>query len=226
MRRYNQYCPIARSLDVIGDRWTLLVIRELRSRDSRYSDLRDALPGIATNLLADRLRQLEADGLIESYEAPVPVRASVYRLTPRGHQLSPVLRALVEWGGPLLATGQRSDTFRTHWLALELPALFAGVDVGDLAPLTILVRTGDRPATIELNDVGFAMSVGVAASSEQDVVVEGNPEDVFALLTGTGAARNRAGASVRGPRDAVRRLHALAARSRLANPPAAEYYAR
>ena len=222
MRSYNQYCPIARSLDVIGDRWTLLVIRELRFRDSRYSDLREALPGIATNLLGDRLRQLEADGLIESYEAPRPVHASVYRLTPRGHQLSPVLRALVEWGGPLLATGQGGDTFRTHWLALELPALFEGVDVADLAPLTILVHTGDQPATIELTDIGFAMNVGVAVSSEQAVVmVDGSPEDVFALLTGMAATSNRAGATVRGSRDAVRRLHSLAARSRLAHPPTA-----
>lgn len=221
MRRYNQYCPIARSLDVIGDRWTLLIIRELRFRDSRYSDLREALPGIATNLLGDRLRQLEADGLIESYEAPPPVRASVYRLTPRGHQLSPVLRALVEWGGPLLATGQGGDIFRTHWLALELPALFAEVDVADLAPLTILVHTGDQPATIELNDVGFAMNLGMAVSSKQAVVVEGSPEDVFALLTGMAATGNRAGATVRGSREAVQRLHALAARSRLASPPIA-----
>jgi DNA-binding HxlR family transcriptional regulator len=216
VRTYGQYCPIARSLDVIGDRWTLLIIRELRSRDSRYSDLRDALPGIATNLLADRLRQLEADGLVQSYVAPAPVRASVYRLTPRGRELGPVLRALVEWGGPLISSGQGGDTFRTHWLALELPVLFTGVDVADLAPLTVLVQTGDEPATIELDDDGVAMNVGAPAPSEQVVVVEGEPEDVFALLTGIGAKRNRARASVRGPRDAVRRLHALADRSRLA----------
>ena len=218
MRTYGQYCPVARSLDLIGDRWTLLIIRELRWRDSRYSDLRDALPGIATNLLADRLRQLEADGLIESYVAPAPVRASVYRLTPRGRELGPVLRALVEWGGPLIGSGQGGDYFRTHWLALELPVLFNGIDVADLAPLTVLVQTGDQPATIELDDDGVSMNVGAPASSEQVVVVEGEPEGVFALLTGTSNNRNRARASIRGPSDAVRRLHALAARSRLATP--------
>jgi DNA-binding HxlR family transcriptional regulator len=216
VRSYGQYCPIARSLDVIGERWTLLIIRELRARDSRYSDLLEALPGIATNLLTDRLRRLEAQGLIESYDAPPPVRASVYRLTSRGRELGPVLRALVEWGGPLIGSGQGGDAFRTHWLALELPILFAGVDVADLAPLTILVQTGDEPATIELSDDGLAMNVGAPASSEKVVVVEGKPEDVFAVLTGI--SRNRAGASVRGPRNAVRRLHALAARSRLAAP--------
>jgi DNA-binding HxlR family transcriptional regulator len=218
VKTYGQYCPIARSLDLIGARWTLLIIRELRSRDSRYSDLHEALPGIATNLLTDRLRRLEADGLIESYDAPPPVRASVYRLTPRGRELSPVLRALVEWGGPLIGSGQGADAFRTHWLALELPTLFSGVDVADLAPLTILVQTGDEPATIELSDDGLAMKVGAPASSEKIVVVEGDPEDVFDLLTGMSNSRKRAGASVRGPRNAVRRLHALAARSRLAAP--------
>jgi DNA-binding HxlR family transcriptional regulator len=217
MRTYGQYCPIARSLDLIGERWTLLIIRELRFHDARYSDLLEALPGIATNLLADRLRHLEAHGLIESYNAPPPVRASVYRLTPRGHELGSVLRALVVWGGPLVRSGQGTDAFRTRWLALELPVHFAGVDVSDLAPLTILVRTGDEPATIELGDDGFAMNVGEPASFDQVVVVEGEPDDVFSLLTGI-AARNRSGARVRGPRDAVRRMHALAARSPLATP--------
>ena len=93
------------------------------------------------------------------------------------------------------------------WLTLELPVLFTGVDVTYLAPLTVLVQTGDDPATIELRNDGVAMNVGAPASSEQVVVVEGEPEDVFALLTGTGNKRNRARASVRGPRDAVRRLH-------------------
>ncbi|MGH8914488.1 MAG: winged helix-turn-helix transcriptional regulator, partial [Acidimicrobiia bacterium] len=79
MRSYHQYCAFARALDIVGDRWTLLIIRELLLRDSRYSDLQDALPGIATNLLADRLRQLQSASLVESYEAPPPVRATVYR---------------------------------------------------------------------------------------------------------------------------------------------------
>ena len=71
MRSYGQYCALARALDVVGDRWTLLVVRELLARDCRYSDLREGLPGIATNLLADRLRHLEAAGLVESYDAQI-----------------------------------------------------------------------------------------------------------------------------------------------------------
>ena len=89
MRSYDQFCALARALDLVGDRWTLLIIRELFARDSRYSDMRDALPGIATNLLAERLRQLQEAGVIEAYDAPPPVRATVYRLTPRGRELRP-----------------------------------------------------------------------------------------------------------------------------------------
>ena len=76
MRSYDQFCALARALDVVGDRWTLLIVRELFARDCRYSDVRDALPGITTNLLADRLRQLQEAGVIEAYEAPPPVRAT------------------------------------------------------------------------------------------------------------------------------------------------------
>ena len=97
---------MARALDVVGDRWTLLIVRELFARDGRYSDLRDALPGIATNLLADRLRQLQEADVIEAYEALAPIRATVYRLSARGHHLRPAMRALVAWGLPLMATGQ------------------------------------------------------------------------------------------------------------------------
>src|SRR5260370_30690587 len=70
MRSYGQYCALARALDVVGERWTLLIVRELFFRDSRYSDLQDTLPGIATNLLAARRRQLEAGGINERYEPP------------------------------------------------------------------------------------------------------------------------------------------------------------
>jgi DNA-binding HxlR family transcriptional regulator len=200
----------------VGDRWTLLILRELFFRDSRYSDLRDALPGIATNLLADRLRQLQTEDVIESYKAPPPVRATVYRLTPRGRELAPVLRALVAWGAPLLGTGQADDAFRTHWLAMVLRILFDGVDVADVAPLTVVVKTGDEPATIEVSREGLEMHVG-APETEEAIVIEGEPEGVFAMLSGRAGTRNPAGVSIRGPRDAVRRLHALTSRSRVAS---------
>jgi len=220
VRSYGQYCALARALDVVGDRWTLLIIRELFARDCRYSDLRDALPGIATNLLADRLRQLQVEGVIESYEAPPPVRATVYRLTPRGRELAPALRGLVAWGAPLLATRPAGDAFRTHWLALVLRILFREIDVADLAPLTVLLETGDEPATIEVTRDGVEIHLG-DSPSDPDVKVAGQPERLFNLLGGTGGTRTPAGIRITGRREAVRRLHALIARSPVAAQPIA-----
>jgi DNA-binding HxlR family transcriptional regulator len=215
VRSYDQFCALARALDVVGDRWTMLIIRELFARDSRYSDLRDALPGIATNLLAERLRQLQEAGVIEAYDAPPPVRATVYRLTPRGRELRPAIRALVSWGVPLLATGQGADAFRTQWLVMPVRILFDGVDVADLAPLTVLVKAGNEPATIEVSREGLWMELG-APVSEAHVEVAGEPEKVFEFLTGTSNARTAAGVGIRGMPEAVRRLRTLITRSPVA----------
>lgn len=211
MRSYGQYCALARALDVVGDRWTLLVVRELFLRDCRYGDLREGLPGIATNLLADRLRHLEAAGVIESYDAPSPVRATMYRLTDRGRALGPALRALFVWGAPLAAEPQGDDEFRTHWLVLGLPQLFADVDVADLGDLTVLIRTGDEPALLQLRDGRVEMRGGQeVVGVDADVTVEGTPEAVYSVLT---AGRpNGEAAHVLGNPAAVRRLRRLVAR--------------
>src|SRR5260370_33201899 len=208
MRSYSQYCALARALDVVVERWPLLIVRELFFRDSRYSDLQDALPGIATNLLAERLRQLEAEGIIERYEAPSPVRATVYRLTTRGRELGPVLQALVIWGTPLLGRGQRTDAFRTHWLIMALRISFNGVDVSDLAPLNIVLQTGDEPAIMDVRADGLTVQAGTGTSPTDAaaVVVEGPAPAAVALLTGPTDARTP-GTSIRGPPDPIRPLH-------------------
>jgi DNA-binding HxlR family transcriptional regulator len=101
--RYDeQYCPIARAMDVLGDRWTLLVLRELMAGEQRFSDLRRNLPGIAATVLTDRLRTLTDDGLITTTPLPAPARRSVYALTRRGRQAIPVMAALARFGFPLL----------------------------------------------------------------------------------------------------------------------------
>src|SRR5437867_7341077 len=113
MRSYGQYCGLAKALDVIGDRWSLLIVRELLLRGAcRYTDLRDGLPGIATNLLADRLRDLEAKGIVRREAAPPPIATTLFQLTPRGEQLRPVLVELVRWGAPLMAEAGDEEAFR------------------------------------------------------------------------------------------------------------------
>ena len=103
VRSYDQYCPIAKALDVVGDRWTLLILRDLTMMGPRrYADLRDSLDGIPPTLLSERLKALQAEGLVEQRELPAPSARSTYALTPRGREVAPVLSALARFGTPLL----------------------------------------------------------------------------------------------------------------------------
>src|SRR5260370_666198 len=118
MRSYKQYCAIAKALDVIGDRWNLLIVRELLlQRACRYTDLHNGLPGIATNLLAERLRELEREGIVTREEAPPPIATTLFRLTPRGQELESILSELGRWGAPLRAEPDEQDACRSYWLA-------------------------------------------------------------------------------------------------------------
>src|SRR5215467_1592900 len=150
MRSYGQYCALAKALDVVGDRWTLLIVRELLLREPcRYTDLREGLPGIATNLLAERLKQLEQSGVISREEAPPPIATAVFRLTERGRDLERVIFQLGTWGAPLLADAPKTDRFRPHWLALCVRNCLR--DHEPRRPLTTIeIRTGSgEPLTIE-----------------------------------------------------------------------------
>src|SRR3712207_6674695 len=97
-RSYDQFCALAKALDVLGERWTLLVVRELLLGPKRYSDLLEGLPGIGTNLLATRLKTLEANGLVARRRLPAPAASTVYELTDRGRGLEPALYELMRWG--------------------------------------------------------------------------------------------------------------------------------
>ncbi|MCX6397220.1 MAG: winged helix-turn-helix transcriptional regulator [Propionibacteriales bacterium] len=101
-KTYDQYCTIAAALDLVGDRWTLLILRELSFGEQRFTDLKAGLPGIASNLLTERLRGLEDSGLVEQHVLPAPAARSVYRLTREGVRIRPVLRAVAQFGLPYL----------------------------------------------------------------------------------------------------------------------------
>jgi DNA-binding HxlR family transcriptional regulator len=107
-RSYRQCCPVARSLDVIGERWTLLIVRDLLVGPKRYKDLLAGLPGIGTNLLADRLRELEGAGIVRRTVLPPPAGSTVYALTEAGRGLEPAILALGRWGARFLG-GPRAD---------------------------------------------------------------------------------------------------------------------
>jgi DNA-binding HxlR family transcriptional regulator len=182
MRSYDEYCAIAKSLDVVGDRWTLLIVRELAVRGAcRYTDLRNGLPGIATNLLAARLRELEQGGVVEREDAPPPVATTLFRLTPRGEQLRPVLENLIQWGTPLMTEQPPGDTVRSHWLAYALGLMLTDLQPG-AAPVTIELRTGDQPIVIETRDGQVLARLGPAGAA--DVTLTGPPKPIMGLLLG------------------------------------------
>lgn len=209
MRSYRQTCALAKALDVIGDRWSLLIVRELLIRGAcRYTDLRNGLPGIATNLLADRLDELEEAGVVVREAAPPPIATTLFRLTPRGEELRPVLRAIGRWGLPLLDESSEDEVFQAHWLALPLNSLFAGAVVeGD--PVTIEIRGSDEAIVVEAVDGAVRTRVGRA--ERPDGVLSGPPRQLVELLAGRldlDEAR-RKGVRYDGDPGAVRRLQAL-----------------
>jgi DNA-binding HxlR family transcriptional regulator len=182
VRSYHQYCSVARALDIVGERWTLLIVRELMTRGAcRYTDLRAGLPGIATNLLAARLRELEAEGLVEREEAPPPIATTLFRLTPRGLELRPVLEALGRWGFPLMGEGDDEDAFRAQWLKLPVRMFLSDSSPGG-PPATIQIRAGSESAVIEVADGAVTTRLGTEPSP--DASLTGPPQLVIAVLSG------------------------------------------
>ncbi|MFF6779823.1 winged helix-turn-helix transcriptional regulator [Streptomyces sp. NPDC012510] len=129
-RSYDQYCSAARALDLVGDRWTLLIVRELLAGPRRYTDLHADLPGVSTDVLASRLRDMERDGLSTRRRLPPPGAAYVYELTARGRELLPVLQALGAWGEGVLGERRPTDAVRAHWFALPLLRGLEGFGAG------------------------------------------------------------------------------------------------
>lgn len=182
MRSYGEYCSIAKSLDVVGDRWTLLIVRELVERGPcRYTDLRNGLPGIASNLLAERLRELEQAGVIAREDAPPPIATTLFRLTPRGEELRPVLDDLARWGLPLMMEQKPSDAVRSHWLASAIELMLTDRQP-DAPPATIELQTGDQPIAIELR--GGAIHTHLGPADSPDAMLAGPPRPMMGLLLG------------------------------------------
>lgn len=181
MRSYEQYCALARALDHVGGRWTLLIVRELLLGPKRFTDLRDNLPGIATNLLTDRLRALEADGIIGRQELPPPAASVVYQLTELGRGLEEPVHALVRWGGHWMAAGSSDDAFRPEWLAVALEALGSGQGLDE----EVVVDLRMRGETTRLRFGEGAISVGASGeTAAPDLEVACRPETLLGIASG------------------------------------------
>lgn len=164
MKPYNQYCPVAHALDLVGERWSLLLVRELQHGPLRYSDLHERLEGCSTNVLASRLKDLEAGGVIARRKLPPPAGSTVYELTEEGAALAPVLAALARWG--LRSLGPPPEDLETPpgWLEKALRT-------------TVVAYAPEAR-------IGFDIS-GEHASIDRGSVVPGLVDDAEAVVTGT-----------------------------------------
>ena len=191
-KRYDQYCPVAHALGLIGERWSLLIVRELLQGPRRYTDLADSLPGIGTNILAARLKELESCGLVTKHRLDPPAASQVYELTPYGHELKPVMRALALWGLRSIDAPTSEEDFAPGWLYGALDTVFAPA-----APAGAFeFRIGSEVA---------GLVDGEATRSpveDPDVVVEGAVDSFYWLFV----ERRWKGVKVKGDRELLERL--------------------
>ncbi|MEC3957784.1 helix-turn-helix domain-containing protein [Nocardia sp. CDC153] len=179
-RSYDQYCGLARALDVIGGRWSLLIVRELLVGPARYGELQAGLPGIATNLLAERLRELEETGIVQRTLA-AEGNGVVYMLTPWGSELRGAVGALVNWSTPLMISGPRADdSFRGHWLVVALNSLLA--DRRSDTPTTVGVAVDDEVVSVRIDEKGT--HVELCRGEEPATVLRGEAAVVLGMASG------------------------------------------
>jgi DNA-binding HxlR family transcriptional regulator len=186
-RNYNQNCPIARGLDVVGERWTLLILRELVGGARRYGDLRDQLPGIATNLLAERLKELQEAGLVDRADLPAPIGRTVYTLSDIGWQrVLPILRSIAWFGLDRLdPIGDGPATPLNGFLA----GILLGFDSGAAAGLEATCR-----AEIDGRRFEFAITQGrlAGAHGEPSVTLTASAADLVNARLGSTEAKRKA----------------------------------
>lgn len=207
MRSYGQLCAVAGALDVVGDRWNLLVVRELLiTRRLRFTDLQRGLPGIAPNLLAQRLRDLESHGVVRREAAAPPAAGTGYALTDRGAQLEGVVRELLRWGSATVANAPMDAAFQMHWLSMA--ARYLMQDGPPAAPAAI-IRFGTFTDGFDLEVASGRIHVTPCDSSAApDAVVEGPGPILVGLLHGAIplAKATTLGVTVQGDRRAIERV--------------------
>jgi DNA-binding HxlR family transcriptional regulator len=167
-KRYDQYCPVAHSLDLIGDRWSLMVVRELMRGPQRYTDLVAGLPGIGTNVLASRLRDLETHGIL-TRQTLAPPASKVYELTDYGRDLKAVLHELGMWGARSLGPPSAGPPLFDGWLSNALECAMAPL----APPGRFEFRVGEEVASLVDGEVTDG-PIG-----DPDVVIEGDPDGIY-----------------------------------------------
>jgi DNA-binding HxlR family transcriptional regulator len=221
---YEQYCPMAHALSLVGERWSLLIVRELLHGPKRYTDLAHGLPGIGTNILAARLRDLEEAGVIQKRKLPPPYAVTVYDLTEYGRELDEVMHALARWGARSLGPPGPDDELYPEWGVNAFAALFDPEAARGVTE-TYVLKIDDDVFTARVADGHLEASCGEA--EDADVHVETDIKTFFPLVAGdlapAEAVKQRL-ARIEGDPEAVERcfrILSLAPRRRPAARPAA-----
>jgi DNA-binding HxlR family transcriptional regulator len=200
--RYAQFCPLARAAEVLGSRWSLLVLRELMLGPQRFGELRRRLAGISTSVLAERLAALEGYAVVEAADLPPPASVRVYRLTPQGEALRPVLSELARWGLFWLRPPAAGDHFEADWLRLALQAFAAP---GPTPARRYELRVGGGRLRFEGGEHGLRFS---ADDAPAELEIEAGPDALIGLLSGRLPATAR-GLRLRGDASALADLPRL-----------------
>lgn len=150
-KRYDQYCPVCHALELVGERWALLIVRELLKGPKRYTDLLEGMPGVGTNVLAARLRELEGGGIVHKRKLPPPAASTVYELTEYGRELEEPLYALARWGARSLGPPEKGDDLYPDW-GLNAFAALLDPDAARGITETYVVRVGEETYTVQLDD--------------------------------------------------------------------------
>jgi DNA-binding HxlR family transcriptional regulator len=220
MKQIDQYCPIAHALNLVRDRWSVLIVRELlNGGQKRYTDLIEGLPGIGTNILAARLRELESAEIVRKRKLPPPAASTVYELTEYGAELEEVFYALARWGARSLGPPGPDDELYPEWGVNAFPALFLPEAARGLTETYVLKINGDV-FSAQLQDGHMHASVGAAEDAE--VTIEIDMPTFFKLTGGEltpAEALDQGLAAVEGDRAAFERcfqVFSLAPRTRAA----------
>ena len=180
-RSYDQFCGIARALDLVGERWALLIVRDLILGPKRFTDLRRGLPGIGTNVLAARLKELERGGVVARRMLPPPAASTVYELTEYGRMLEGPLLAVGRWGAASMGQRQPGQELRSEWFGVALKAFFRPEAAADLKA-EIELRFDDGTLLARL-DHG-TLVVEPSSPNGADLVLETEVETLIAYLAG------------------------------------------
>jgi DNA-binding HxlR family transcriptional regulator len=206
MKSYRQRCGLAKALDMVGDRWVLLIVRELLIRHGcRFTDVKNGLPGIATNLLSARLKELEAAGVIRRQEEPPPIAATLFYLTDRGLALEPAVQLLGAWGAPLLAKSRKEDAVLAHWIVLPLRQHLRD-HTPNGPPVSVELRSEGQP--IVISTAGGRLAVNLESAQNPQAILEGSSIQLLSFMLGRTELRaaQSAGVQITGDLNAVRRF--------------------